>query len=70
MPDKLLPILFRRRRGGAYAGLEGPAEGGLRNGVEQWRGTPGTLESRDLKGIGAGFSRETRGMQGMLASIK
>ena len=33
-------------------------------------GAPGTLESRDLKGTGAGFSRETRGMQGMLASIK
>ena len=31
----------------AYAAMEGPAAGGLRNEVEQWRGwAPGTLERR------------------------
>lgn len=53
LPDKLLLFCFWWGRGGAYAGLEGPPEAVASE--EAMEAKAGTLESRDLMGLGTRF---------------
>ncbi len=69
MPDKLLLIFCGGGGDGPTPDWKGPRSG-LPPGNGGGRGSPGTLESRDFIGTGAGLSRATRGLQGRLASIK